>query len=45
MDGVKATLVINGIEIDCVVFDDKILFIDLDGEYEQRLDLLDSLKD
>ncbi len=45
MDSVKTELLIAGVMVKVEVFDDKILFLDDDGKYEQRLDVLANLKD
>ena len=44
MESVKTQLVFGDKVVDVEIFADKILFVDADGEYEQRLDLLEDLK-
>ncbi len=44
MESVKTQLIIGDKVVDVEVFDDKILYLDADGKYEQRLDLLEDLK-
>ena len=45
MNGIKTELLIAGVMVKVEVFDDKILFLDDDGKYEQRLDVFANLKD
>jgi len=44
MDGIETIILIGGEEIRVAVFSDKILFLDEDGQYEQRLDISENLK-
>ena len=44
-ESVKTTIIVGGVEIDVEVFHDKILFVDADSKYEQRLDVLQNLVD